>query len=74
MPGTAIEIRPIDVGEISTQQLLDRHLNGFAVHLLLESVTHSKLLEALPEGVSFTLASIDPRHQGVRISITRHPA
>ena len=63
--------RPIDCGAMHGQALLDRNINVFAIHLLLESVTSSRLLDAVPNGVSFTLDDADPRHKQIRLTIER---
>lgn len=66
-----IDLSPINGGARLGQQLIDSGLNVFAIHLLVESVAKSKILEAVPEGISFTLDDNDPRHKGIRISLTR---
>lgn len=66
-----LALNPIDAGFQSLASLNEKHLNPFAVELLVESVTASRLLDALPEGVSFCLDTPDSRHKGVRISITK---
>lgn len=65
---------PMQCGPLPMQMLLDRHINAFAVELLIESIARSRLLEAVPEGISFSLGTGQARHAGVQITITRSPA
>lgn len=67
----AFTMHPLSVGPRTLQELADKGLNPFAIKLLVESVTTSRMLEVIPRGVSFSLASLEPRHEGVQIAITR---
>jgi hypothetical protein len=64
-------MHPLNAGARTLQELADKGLNPFAITLLVESVTKSRTLEAIPRGVSFSLNTDDPRHKGVQITITK---